>query len=167
MKKSLLLIILIIFFQIKAIAYYEENPETQSLFNEYMKNVNNTIQKNWLVPECIMEGHTKIFFKLDKEGYVIYAKITESSGSNLFDESAIYALQKSEPFGNFPQNSTKNNIAINYSFDSSVISSDEIKKYINLYEQALKNNNHQEALKYITNAIDISKQDDKFYFLYS
>ena len=149
-------------------SYYNRttrNIQTQTDFSEYMQNVRNQLQKNWIYPDFLEEGHIRVLFKLNREGYVVAGDILESSGNLIYDESAVNAIHKSEPFGKFPENSSRETITINYSFDTTFIKTDKIK---NLYEQAKRYtySDKQLALKYINEAIEEVGTDNESYFLY-
>jgi len=135
MWKRYTLICVLAIYSLSGNAYtYEEymagktpiNKETQVLFSDYLEAVKSKLAQNWVAPDFVQGGHAKIIFKLDNEGYILSANIAESSKNELFDESAIYALQKSEPFGNFPNNCERKNIVISYSFDTNTVQEDEI-----------------------------------------
>lgn len=149
-------------------SYYNRptgNQQVVTDFSDYMTNVREKLQKNWAAPDFLEEGHTRVLFKLDNKGRVIGGNIIESSGDTVYDESAIEAIRKSEPFGDFPQNTTRETITINYSFDTSLVKTDKMKEY---YELAKKNfySDRQNALRYINLAIAEVQGDDESYFLY-
>ena len=149
-------------------SYYNRptrNQQVQADFSDYMSNVRNKLQKNWIYPDFLEEGHVRVLFKIDREGNVIAGDILESSGNPVYDESAVNAIHKSEPFGKFPENSTRQTITINYSFDTTFIKTDKIKE---LYEQAKRYtySDRQLALKYINEAIQEVGTDNESYFLY-
>ena len=149
-------------------SYYNHptrNQQVQADFSEYMSNVRNKLQRNWIYPDFLEEGHVRVLFKIDREGNVIAGDIIESSGNPVYDESAVNAIHKSEPFGEFPENSTRQTITINYSFDTTFIKTDKIKE---LYEQAKRYtySDRQLALKYINEAIEEVGTDSESYFLY-
>ena len=142
-------------------SYYNrptQNQQTQNNFAEYMENVKQKLQQNWLTPDILEEGHVRVLFKIDRQGNVISGDILESSGNKLFDESAVNAIHKSEPFGDFPQNTTRSSLTINYSFDTSFVKTDKMKEY---YELAKKYSltDRKEALKYINLAIKSNKKE--------
>ena len=149
-------------------SYYNrptKNLQVQSDFSDYMSNVRNKLQRNWVYPDFLEEGHVRVLFKIDREGNVIGGDILESSGNPVYDESAVNAIHKSEPFGKFPENSTKQTLTINYSFDTTFIKTDKIKE---LYEQALRYmySDKKLALKYLNEAIAEVGTDNESYFLY-
>ena len=137
-------------------SYYNRptrNQQVQSDFSDYMTQVRTKLQKNWITPDFLEEGHVRVLFKIDREGNVIAGDILESSGNPIYDESAVNAIHKSEPFGVFPENTSRQTITINYSFDTSFVKTDKIKE---LYEQAKRYtySDKQLALKYINEAIE-------------
>lgn len=149
-------------------SYYNrptQNIQVQNNFAEYMENVKSKLRKNWSYPDFLEDGHIRVLFKLDSEGNVISGDILESSGNPVFDESAIDAIHKSEPFGKFPQNTTRQTITINYSFDSAIVKTEKMKEYYELAKQYTYSN-RQEALKYINLAIEEVQGDSDSYFLY-
>ena len=148
--------------------YYNRPSQNQQVlndFSDYMENVKTKLRKNWSYPDFLEEGHVKVLFKLDREGYVISGDILESSGNPIYDESAVDAIHKSEPFGNFPEDSTRQTITINYSFDSYLVRTDKMKEYYDLSKRYFYSD-RQTALKYINLAIEEVQGDPNAYFLY-
>lgn len=153
---------------VSADPYYNHpttNQQVQNDFSDYMALVNEKLQKNWTPPDFLEEAHTRILFKLNRDGEIYSANIIESSGDRIYDESAINALKKSMPFGAFPENSTRQTLAINYSFDTSLVKTDRMKYYYDLSKQNFITDK-QAALKYINLAINEVNGDDESYFLY-
>ena len=149
-------------------SYYNHptrNQQVHADFSEYMDNVRNKLHKNWSHPDFLEEGHVRVLFKLDRNGYVIAGDILESSGNSVYDESAVDAIHKSEPFGKFPENSTRQTITINYSFDTSLVKTDKMKEYYDLAKRYTYSDK-KEALKYINLAIEEVKGDCESYFLF-
>lgn len=167
--KSLIVIISMLFtLSAYADPYYNQptrNVQVQNDFSEYMVNVNEKLQKNWTPPDFLEEAHTRILFKLNRDGEIYSASIIESSGDRIYDESAINALKKSMPFGAFPANTTRQTLAINYSFDTSLVKTDKMKYYYDLSKQNFYSDKRA-ALKYINLAINEVNGDDESYFLY-
>ena len=89
MGKLFLTILVCISFILNAYAdeykpYYNrptQNQQTQSDFSDYMTNVKKKLQKNWVYPDFLEEGHVRVLFKLDREGNVIAGDILESYNS--------------------------------------------------------------------------------------
>ena len=148
--------------------YYNRPTSSQQVqadFSEYMQNLRTKLRKNWVSPDFLEEGHVRLLFKIDKEGNVIAGDIIESSGNPVFDEAAVNAIHKSEPFGPFPTNTTRETITVNYSFDTTFIKTDKVKE---LYELAKRYtySDRKLALKYIDEAIEQVGTDIESYFLY-
>ncbi len=141
------------------------NQTVQTDFSQYMENVKSKLQKNWNTPDFLEEGHVRIIFKLDRYGNVLGANLVESSGDSIYDESAFDALRKSEPFGEFPKQSTRETVIINYSFDTTLVKTDTMKRYYELSKQNFASDK-QTSLKYINLAIAEVQGDDESYFLY-
>lgn len=149
-------------------SHYNEptrNLQVQNDFSEYMQNIKEKLNRNWSHPDFLENGHIKVLFKLDRKGNVISGDILESSGNPVYDESAIDAIHKSEPFGDFPANSTRQSITINYSFDMSLVKTDTMKNYYDLAKKYAYSDK-KEALKYINLAIAEVRGDCESYFLY-
>lgn len=174
MGKNCLIVVLCILstLSLQALGYdpYYNNPtrnqQVQADFSSYMETVQEKLQKNWVTPDFLEEGHVRVLFKIDREGNVISGDILESSGNSLYDESAVNAIHKSEPFGQFPENTTRQYITVNYSFDTSFVKTDKVKE---LYLQAKRYtySDRQLALNYINQAIDLVGKDNECYFLYN
>lgn len=143
-----------------------QNLITQEIFSDYFNAVKSKLQKNWIVPDFLENGHTRIIFKLDREGYVLSARIAESSGNKLYDESALYALRNAEPFGKFPESATKEVLTINYSFDSELVKTKKMREYVELADKDFYLKNYSKALNDINLAILEVQGDEKSYYLY-
>ena len=122
MGKIFVILIICILTTVRAQAYETisnynhptRNQQVQADFSDYMDNVKRKLQQNWSYPDFLEEGHIRVLFKIDQNGNVIAGDILESSGNSVFDESAVNAIHKSEPFGKFPPNTTRETITINY-----------------------------------------------------
>ena len=172
--KTIVFLILIIFLSTQLDSFAIENTynyeatvtkQAASDFSQYMQIVREKLSRNWTPPDFLEEGHTRILFKVDKTGKVLTTNIVQSSGDEIYDDSALAAIKKSEPFGNFPQNSTKDVITINYSFDTSFVKTDKMKEYYELSKQFFVSDKNI-SLKYINLAIQEVEGDDEGYFLY-
>ena len=139
---------------------------SQGDFSDYMANLREKIHRTWTPPETLEEGHAIVIFKLDREGNIISKEITQGSGSDVYDESAIEALKKSAPFGAFPENSKRETLTIKYSFDSTIVQGDVVRDYIEKSEQ-FTNSNNKMALYYLDKAIEAIQGDPACYFLYA
>lgn len=141
------------------------NMQVQNDFSEYMANLQNKLQKNWIAPDFLPEGRIRVLFKLDREGNVISGDILESSGNRIYDESAVNAIHKSEPFGRFPNNSTREILAVNYCFSTELINADKVKYYIEMADKSFRDDK-KKALEFINLAINEAGTNEKAYYLY-
>ena len=139
--------------------------ESRNEFSEYMKNVQEKLRATWQPPDFMEEGHVTVFFKLTRQGRVLNAAIIESSGDDIYDESALDAIKESAPFGEFPDESLREFISIKYSFDTILIEEERMSGYYELAKRYSKNN-PQMALKYLDLAIDKVGGEEASSFLY-
>lgn len=138
----------------------------QEEFGDYMTVVREKISKSWTPPDVLEEGHATVVFKLDKNGNVMYAYIKESSGDKFYDESALNSIQKAAPYQSFPQDSSREDITIVYSFDSSIVSANQVKDLVAQSERYVNRDNLQ-ARNLIDQAIKSIEGDPASYFLYA
>jgi TonB family protein len=143
-----------------------QKVNTQVDLSGYVASLQKKIQKSWVPPEVIEQGHAVVIFKLDRDGNVIHSYIKESSGNNLYDISAMESIQKSSPFASFPEGYNKETLTMQYVFNSSVVSKDCIRELIEKADRYV-NSNNQLALKYIDEAINTIQGDPSAYFLYA
>ncbi len=135
-------------------------------FGDYMASVRTKIFQKWTPPNVLEEGHAGIVFKLDKNGNVISAYVKESSGNTLYDQSAINSVQQAAPYPKFPDSASRDNITVMYSFDSSIVDKDEVKRLVAESEKLI-NRNNQLARNIIDTAIKTIEGDPAAYFLYA
>ena len=147
-------------------AQTQSRVSVQEEFGDYMISVREQISKNWIPPEVTEEGHATVIFKLDKDGNVLYAYINESSGDKFYDASALNSVQKAAPYQRFPENSTREDITIVYSFDSSVVSANHLKELVAESEKYVNRDNLR-ARDIIDQAIKSIEGDPASYFLYA
>lgn len=148
-------------------SYQTENVNVlaQRDLSSYMDNLKEKLQSVWQPPDFMEEGHVRVYFKLNRQGQVMNAYIIESSGDDIYDESALEAIKNAAPFGDFPEDSLREMIAIKYSFDTILIEEERMNGY---YELAKANarNNPQKALEYLNMAISQVGGEEASYFLY-
>lgn len=147
-------------------AQTQKRISLQEEFGDYMNTVKDKISDTWTPPEVLEYGHATVIFKLDKNGELLSSYIKESSGNSLYDESALLSIQKAAPYAEFPINASRENITIMYSFDSSVVSANDVKM---LVEQAEKyiNKDNLTARNILDQAIKTIEGDPASYFLYA
>ena len=141
------------------------NVLAQRDLSSYMDNLKEKLQSVWQPPDFMEEGHVRVFFKLNRQGQVMNAYIIESSGNDIYDESALEAIKAAAPFGDFPEDSLREMISIKYSFDTILIEEERMNGY---YELAKANagNNPYKALEYLSLAISQVGGEEASYFLY-
>ena len=147
-------------------AQTQRKISVQEEFGDYMDIVRSKISKTWNPPSVLEEGHAGVVFKVDKDGNVISAYIKESSGNTIYDQSAINSIHKASPYPNFPENTSRESITVMYSFDSSIVNTNEVKDMIAQAEK-LTNRDNKAARNILDNAIRIIEGDPASYFLYA
>ena len=146
-------------------SHWYGNTYVQNQFSDYMTNLHSQIIRNWNPPDTMIKGHVTLLFRVNRRGEVLYSEIVTSSGSQLYDESVIEALRKSEPFPKFPASTSRSSITVKYNFDTSLIKTEVIEAYIENADKFYGIDNIK-ALENINLAIDAVKGDAKSYFLY-
>lgn len=145
---------------------YKGNSMLETEYSEYMSNLRTKIFDNWETPEYIEEGHASVVFKINKNGEILSCEINESSGNEEYDNSALQALNKAEPFDSFPDGTSRNSLTIQYNFDTSLVKTDTMKQYAELAEKYCGQDN-KKALEYINLAINEAGNNCSAYFLYA
>lgn len=143
----------------------EINVLVRNDFSDYMKNVQEKLSTTWQPPDFMEEGHVRVYFKLNRQGRVMNATIIESSGNDIYDESALEAIKDCAPFGDFPEDSLKEFISIKYSFDTILIEEERMNGYYELAKTYTKNN-PQKALEYLNLALARVGGEEASCFLY-
>ena len=140
--------------------------EPQENFSGYMTDLQEKIQKSWFPPECLeRDGHALVKFSVARTGHIYSAQIVESSGDPVYDESALEALRKASPLAHFPASTSRGSLTIKYSFDTSVVNTGDMQRYLANADR-FYNVNNRTALDYINKAIDEVDGDINAYFLY-
>jgi len=134
-------------------------------FSDYMENVKSKLQNNWQPPDFMEEGHVKVYFTLNRQGQLMSSSVIESSGNDIYDESAIEALKNCTPFGSFPKDSLREFISIKYSFDTILIEEERMHGYYEIAKANAKNN-PRIALEYMNMAIAKVGGEEASCFLY-
>lgn len=141
------------------------NAAVQNDFSVYMQNLNNKLRTNWQPPDFMEEGHVRVYFKLNRQGNVLYASVIESSGNDIYDESALEAIKDSAPFGEFPEDTLREFIAVKYTFDTILIEEERMNGYYELAKMYARSN-PQKALEYLNLALDKVGGEEASCFLY-
>ncbi len=144
----------------------QKRISVQEEFGDYMVMVQDKIAKTWTPPDVIEEGHATVIFKVDKNGNLISSYIKESSGNSIYDTSALESVKKASPYMQFPENASRDYITVMYSFDSSVVSANEVKNMVAQAEKYI-NVDNQKARNILDQAIRTIEGDPASYFLYA
>ncbi len=77
-------------------------------FDHYIGSLDAHVKNNWALPEWMMSQglNAEVYIKIDKNGHVIERKITKKSGNAEFDNYALSAIEKSNPFPPPPEKFT-------------------------------------------------------------
>lgn len=168
------LIILSLWAVLTCPAYSEEFDYTQTQkrislqeeFGDYMTKVQDKISKTWTPPDVLESGHAIVIFQVDKNGNVISSQVKKSSGNRVYDESALNSIQKAAPYDQFHDNASREYITVMYSFDSSIISANDVKDIVAQSERYI-NTDNQTARNILDKAIQSIEGDPASYFLYA
>ena len=144
----------------------QKRISVQEEFSDYMGMVREKISNFWTPPDVLEDGHATVVFKLGRNGDLISSYIKESSGNSLYDECALRSIQKAAPYADFPANASRENITIVYSFDSSIVSANDVKKLVEQAEQFI-NTDNATARNILDKAIKAIEGDPASYFLYA
>lgn len=141
------------------------NVQVKQTFSDYMDNVQTKLKNNWRPPDFMENCHIRVVFKVNRDGKIISKNIVESSGNDVYDESAIVALMKSQPFEKFPESTARETITINYTFETSLIEESRMKGYYSLAKKCA-NSQPNKAIEYLTLALNEVGGEEDSYFLY-
>ena len=144
---------------------YRGTTELQNDFSSYMNNLQAKIQRCWNPPDFVEDGDATVMFKVTRWGKIVSVDFVKSSNNPVFDESALEALRKAEPFDKFPANTSKESLTIKYNFHTSIVKTDTMRECMENADRYY-NVNNQTALNYINKAIDEVSGDAESYFLY-
>ena len=102
--------------------------EPEEMFRDYMKTMQTSIKKNWNPPKGDTSRQVVLFFKIAKDGSLKNYSVLQSSGNDKTDEAAIEALKAAAPFAPLPEEYTKDDIDIQFTFDYNVFDKNNNKK---------------------------------------
>ncbi len=105
----------------------KDTEETISLdtkdkrYISYTKLIKKRLASFWGYPrkakEQLMEGKSHALFSLSRDGQLITASITGSSGYNVLDQEGVDTIVRAAPFPPFPDSITVERLNINVSFE--------------------------------------------------
>lgn len=85
--------------------------------SSYVRNIQQTINKNWQPPLGTGTKNVVVLFSIDRNGRVFELKIKKSSKDNKTDEAALVAVNSSSPFGPLPDEYVQDKMDIEFIFD--------------------------------------------------
>lgn len=128
MKKTVLIFISFIMFLLVVLVIFSVNAENTAATanssqnseseNAYIKGIQRRIQRNWQPLLNIPENKLIVVkFKVARNGMLLDAKISKSSGIKEFDDTALEAIKISAPFRPLPQEWQFDSQEIEFTFD--------------------------------------------------
>ena len=85
-------------------------------FSYYTNTILKKIRKYWHDTRTTSALKTVVYFKINKAGYVLDVKISESSKDELFDQNALRAVELANPFPPLPENYTEDTLGVYFEF---------------------------------------------------
>lgn len=94
----------------------EDNFDPNLDFGPYMSKMKQDIQKKWQMPKGLESRKVTTVFSIMRDGKIANVSITEGSGSDAVDKSALAALEAASPLDPLPKGSPQS-VDIKYVFD--------------------------------------------------
>jgi colicin import membrane protein/protein TonB len=92
----------------------------ESRLSDYYDSIWEKIKKEWTLPENLPKGRTTleatIVIVIDREGKVQKSWFERKSGNTLFDQRAMRAIKKAEPFPPIPREFSDNTLEMGFRF---------------------------------------------------
>ena len=95
----------------------------QPNWGPYMRNLEQKIKRNWTPPKGDSSKRVVITFVIGRDGRLLSAKVTKSSGVPLADRAAMSAIELTAPFSPLPPEFRGQSVPIEFTFDYNVINS--------------------------------------------
>lgn len=95
----------------------------QPNWGPYMKDLEQRIKRNWTPPKGDSSKRVVITFTIGRDGRLLSAKVTKSSGVPLADRAAMSAIELTAPFRPLPPEFRGQSVPIEFTFDYNVINS--------------------------------------------
>ena len=95
----------------------------QPNWGPYMKDLEQRIKRNWAPPKGDSSKRVVITFTIGRDGRLLSAKVTKSSGVPLADRAAMSAVELTAPFRPLPPEFKGTSVPIEFTFDYNVINS--------------------------------------------
>jgi TonB family protein len=87
-----------------------------ALWGEYLMALRQQIDQR-RTDERKTDRPTKVRFILDRQGRLIQSELLQSCGDAAADGAALDAVEKSAPFGEFPDRATEDRLRVTFTFD--------------------------------------------------
>lgn len=94
----------------------EESFDPNLDFGPYMSKMKQDIQKKWQMPKGLESRKVTTVFSIFRDGKIANVSITEGSGNDAVDKSALAALEAASPLDPLPKGSPQS-VDIKYVFD--------------------------------------------------
>lgn len=94
----------------------EDNFDPNLDFGPYMSKMKQDIQKKWQMPKGLESRKVTTVFSIMRDGKIANVSITEGSGNDAVDKSALAALDAASPLDPLPKGSPQS-VDIKYVFD--------------------------------------------------
>ena len=133
--KIFLLVLAIVFLDLifAAVLTYGVTGIKNLLYKKYQKhtttmpNIQKEIKKNWNPVKLEKSKKVVLLFKVYKDGSISDIKIYTSSGNEEMDNSAILAVEKSNPLPPLPKECKHESVDILFNFDYNVFGTEFVK----------------------------------------
>jgi colicin import membrane protein len=90
-------------------------------FSYYLVAVRNKVSSNWSPPAGLSTSasavRTVIFFRIQRDGKIADLKIETPSSIGFFDQSALRAVLRSEPFPSLPRGFVDGSLGVHFGFE--------------------------------------------------
>lgn len=93
--------------------------QNETDWGSYMQSVQSKIKKHWHPSKEASSKHTKVIFKVNRNGKMQNLKVIASSGSTACDKAALQAVLAAAPFAPLPAG-THQSVDIEFTFDYNV-----------------------------------------------
>lgn len=96
------------------------NTQSEPDFKPFMKNLQEKIKRNWNPPQVNSAQKVVVKMKIAKDGQLLSVNIIKSSGVQIVDNAAMYAVRASAPFNPLPADCKEPSVDVEFTFDYNV-----------------------------------------------
>lgn len=93
-----------------------QNADFGTRFAYYVRNVNQTVSRNWFKPDVAAARRAYVLFDIVRDGSPTNIRLEQSSGVPALDQLAMRAVQRSD-FGPLPPEYQGNKVSVEFWFD--------------------------------------------------